>query len=139
MVNFDYKYDQDNLSITIKKKFINNRQNKNINIELLRMILCFWIVTNHTYNFKNNKFAKIIKSSFHVPSFMIISFFFFYKSLYTRNINKIKERFQRLLVPYFIWPIIILIINNLLLLMEFESFFDRKLILFSGFNLISYL
>ena len=118
----------DNTLNTInKKKIINNRQNKNINIELLRMILCFWIVTIHTCTFKYKKFVKIIKSRFHVPSFMVISFFFFYKSLCTRNINKIKARFERLLFPYFIWPIVILIINNLLLLMKFEGIFHRKL------------
>ena len=118
------------LNIINKKKIINNRQNKNINIELLRMILCFWIVTVHTFTFKNKKFPKIIDSKFHVPSFMVISFFFFHKSLYTRNINKIKARFEKLLFPYFIWPIVILIINNLLLLMKFEGIFDRKLTIY---------
>jgi hypothetical protein len=46
------------LNIKIKKENINNRQNKNINIELLRMLLCFWIVTIHTCYFKNKKIVK---------------------------------------------------------------------------------
>ena len=100
---------------------------KNINIGIFRMILCFWVVINHTCIFKN---SKIINSQFHVPSFMIISFYFFYKNLFKRNIQKIKSRFERLLLPYLIWPIILLIINNLLLLFQYESFFEKKLTLY---------
>ena len=42
-----------------------------------------------------------------------MSFFFCYRIIYSKNITKIRERFERLLIPYFIWPIIILIINNI--------------------------
>lgn len=115
------------LNILSKNKRIIDSRNKNINLEILRMILCFWVVTCHTCTFKNTKINRIISSHFHVPSFMIISFFYFYKNLDMRNIPKIKKRFERLLLPYFIWPISLYILNNILLILHCESFFNKKL------------
>lgn len=110
---------------------INREMNRvNINIGILKLILCFWVVTNHTCIFQNSILLTIVNSQFHVPSFMIISFYFFYKNLFTRNIPKIKSRFERLLIPYLIWPTLLLIINNLLLLFQYESFFEKKLTLY---------
>ena len=118
------------LNTTSKKERMIDSRNKNINCEILRMILCFWVVTCHTCTFKNPRINRIINSQFHVPSFMIISFFYFYKNLYMRNISKIKKRFERLLLPYFIWPILLYILNNILLILHCKSFFDKKLSLY---------
>ena len=50
----------------------------------------------------------------HVPTFFILSFYFSYFSFKSKNIQKIKIRFQRLLIPYFLWPIIFWSFNNVL-------------------------
>ena len=105
----------------------NKKQNINYGIELLRMILCFWIVIIHCCIINSYFFKKIILAGFHVPTFIIISFYFYYRNLSTRNIIKIKLRFERLLIPYIIWPIILLIMNNLLLLIKFLIFILKKL------------
>ena len=57
---------------------------------------------------------------------MIISFYFCFKNLSQRNINKIKLRFERLLIPYIIWPILILFINNILISLGFHTIYNRK-------------
>ena len=88
--------------------------NKNLGLELLRAILCFWVVLFHCLKIENEYLKNIIKNKiFHVPTFIFISFYFLNKNLCERNINKIKSRFKRLLIPYFIWPIIVFVINNL--------------------------
>ena len=86
--------------------------NKKINysLELLRLILSFWVVLQHTYKYIN----KYNKGKFHVPTFLIISFYFYYNTLKIKSIIKINQRFQRILIPYIIWPIFIFINNNIL-------------------------
>ena len=96
-----------------KKKI--NRREKNIGIEILRIYLSILVVNSHCYKISNNLiFIKILKNNLHVPTFFIISFFFFKNSLVARNLNKFKQRFQRLLIPYITWPIINWSINNII-------------------------
>lgn len=83
---------------------------KNLGIEILRMILCYWIITFHYAGMKNKLKYKILKTLFHVPTFMLISFYFFYNTFISNDIIKYKKRLIRLLVPYIIWPIIFLAI-----------------------------
>ena len=88
----------------------------NIGIQILRLICCFWVVSDHCYRSKNNKIAHFFlttKKLFHVPVFMFLSFYFYYKHLKDQSIKKIKVRFNRLLIPYLIWPLIFLISNNI--------------------------
>lgn len=87
-------------------------KNKNLGLEILRTILCFWVVMIHCSR-SNNFFLKyFFKKKFHVPTFMIISFYFFFKNISLGKINKIKERIIRITFPYIMWPLIIFIINN---------------------------
>lgn len=89
-------------------------KNRNIGIELLRMIHSYFIVMVHCCKISNRiLFNLIIRKPFHVPSFFLISFYFFYNNIFSRNIKKIKARFLRLLIPYIIWPLLIFIFNNL--------------------------
>ena len=95
---------------------INNKSKRiNIGLQLLRMILCYWVIFVHVVpkiinkRFRNNLSLK----HYHVPSFMLISFYFYYRHLKNRDINKIILRFKRLLTPYLLWPLIYMIINNL--------------------------
>ena len=50
--------------------------------------------------------------NYHVRVFTIISFYFSYKTLSSLNTQKISKRFQRLLIPYIIWPIIVYFVNK---------------------------
>ena len=50
--------------------------------------------------------------NYHVRVFTIMSFYFSYKTLSSLNTIKIFRRFQRLLIPYIIWPIIVYFLNK---------------------------
>ena len=100
------------------KKFINSDNKKrNIFLSLLRMYLSFLVVNAHYYKpskiFIKNKFLLFfISSNSHVPIFFIMSFYFCLNLFKSKNIQKIKLRYQRIMIPYFIWPIIIWFFNN---------------------------
>ena len=91
------------------------KTNKKINysFQLLRLILAFWVVLHHCC-----KNVGKFKGRFHIPTFMIMSFYFYYNTLKEHNIFKKKQRFQRISIPYIIWPICTFICNNIL----FKSF-----------------
>jgi len=85
----------------------NTNKNINYSLKLLRLILSFWVVAHHCY-----KYAYILyKVSFHVPIFMLMSFYFYYKVLKTKNCIKIKKRFLRIVFPYIVWTILFFINN----------------------------
>ena len=87
-----------------KKKFFSF--NINFGIQILRMILSFWVIVFHFGGHKIKKKYKILNSFFHVPTFMIISFYFSSKIYSPKNILKIKFRLEKLLIPFVIIPII---------------------------------
>jgi len=102
-------------------------KNKKINysFELLRLILSLWVVIHHCY-----KYSYIYrKGLFPVPTFIIMSFYFYYNILNKKEIIKINQRFQRILIPYIIWPIILFIINNILFIQLGFSLYNKKLLL----------
>ena len=100
-------------------------------IQILRMLSCLWIVLIHCCRIRNNILKILLqKKPFHVPTFLIMSFYFFYDKLYLRSIKKIKIRFERLLIPYIIIPIIILILNNFFFAINGNSIYGRKLTFF---------
>ena len=95
----------------ISKISVNNKRDRvNLGIEVLRMILCFWVLTFHCAGNKYKKNYKILKTFYHVPTFMIISFYLSNKLFSFPNIIKIKQRIARLLFPYLLIPIIQLLI-----------------------------
>ena len=104
-------------------------KNRNLGIQILRSLLCFWILLNHCLNKNNNKklCTILFKYRMHVPCFILIAFYFSNKIIISRNIINIKKRLERLLIPYFILPIIILIINNILYNYTSFSLFGRIL------------
>ena len=91
---------------------------RNIGLATLRIYLSFLVVSSHLFSpdakIKNYNIIKIISNHNHVPNFYIMSFYLCYNLFKLKNIRKIKIRFQRLLIPYFIWPIIIWLLNNFL-------------------------
>ena len=111
----------------VEKKFYTN-------LAVLRIYLSFLVVSSHCFKPKpeitKKILVKIIYNAIHVPTFYLLSFYFSYNFFITKNIKKIKIRFQRLLIPYFVWPIIIWLTNNLL------SFSYDKIHIISFKNLI---
>ena len=119
----------------------NNNQKKifNINLGLLKIYLSFVVVNVHCFKnsfFKNKYFLKLLVNNLPVPIFFIISFYFCYNLFVSRNIEKYKQRFERLLLPYFIWPCIIWALNNIFrLVLKIKlssSFKDLKIQLLTG-------
>ena len=66
-------------------------KNINYSLELLRLILSFWVVLHHCL-----KNAHKIKGRFHVPTFMIISFYFYYNTLKKKILIKLEKDFKKL-------------------------------------------
>ena len=95
-----------------------NAENKkpiNSGIQILRVILCLWVLSYHYLNAKklNYFLFYVIKTKFfHVPCFSFITFFYSYNIFSKAKIAKVKNRFERLLIPYIIWPIFIFIQRN---------------------------
>ena len=101
------------------------KKKKNYGLEILRMIMSFWIVLNHLYKPKNKQIDNIIiRHRFHVPTFFIISFYFLNYSLSIRKIIKFGERLERLLIPYILYPILTFFIFNYLFI--FFNFYSLK-------------
>jgi len=98
----------------------------NIGIELLRFILCLWVVVFHCSNIKKNH-EKYLKKGFHVPIFFILSFYFYYPNAYKRLIIKIKSRFRRLLYPYTFWSIFSFFLHNILLKFTSNIYSNKNL------------
>ena len=90
---------------------------RNNGIEILRMILCFWVVLFHFLGRSHNSECKIIanfsKKMYHVPCFFFISFYFLFPIIKTKNLTKMKLRLERLFIPYLGWPIITWTFNYL--------------------------
>ena len=103
--------------MNFKKKIIKEKKEKNIGIEILRIYLSILVVNTHCFKNSNEYhllLLKMIRNQLHVPTFIIISFYFFQNSLFSRNLEKYKQRFQRLLIPYILWSFIIWILNCIL-------------------------
>jgi len=94
----------DNITINKFKKKIN------LGIQILRFLLCFWIIIIHCSHVKKNH-KKYLGKGFHVPTFIFLSFYFYYPTIAKKDINKVISRFQRLLIPYILWPLIRLILS----------------------------
>lgn len=110
-----------------------------INLAVLRIYLSFLVVNSHCLNSKNieNQYLlKFLVNKLHVPIFFIISFYLCHKIFISKNIEKIKQRFERILLPYFLWPIIIWILNNIISfffkIKLINSFYELKMQLLAG-------
>lgn len=100
----------------IQKNMNVKKEKINLGIELLRMILSFWVLSFHCLekNKINYFIFYITKTKFyHVPCFCFISFYFSYSVFFDRNSLKLKKRLERLLIPYIIWPLFIFSIYNI--------------------------
>jgi fucose 4-O-acetylase-like acetyltransferase len=110
------------------QRFISKKSERNIGLEILRMLLCFWVVLFHCVNYSESIILKnFLEKKFHVPCFFFISFYYFYPIIRDRNSYKMKIRLERLFVPYIIWPFFIWCFNNLLYLHTKRNRFGRML------------
>ena len=111
------------------------QKNINYGLELLRMLLCFWVVLYHFLKKSDNKLILSFKKKmFHVPSFFFISFYFLFPIINRRKTDKMILRLERLLIPYFFWPSFTWCINNLSFLKFKKSRFKRFLTLYDLFE-----
>ena len=99
-------------------KNVVKKNNFKASFAILRMYLSFVVVNLHLFNTKTSKIKnkyiiRILKNSLSVPLFYLMSFYFSSKIFIKIERNKLILRFERLLIPYFIWPIIILLINRI--------------------------
>ena len=90
----------------------------NYGLALLKSLLAFSVVISHNYrtNPTKNKIIFFITSIRvrHVPAFFIMSFYFMCNNIISLKKEIFVRRLIRLLIPYFIWPIIIWYINHFL-------------------------
>jgi len=98
--------------------FCNKISNRKIyyGLSILKALLAFDVINTHCFN-KNSTSNKAIiyllkSTKLHVPSFIIMSFYFTHNILTNFDINKINKRFERLLIPYIGWPLILVIMSN---------------------------
>ncbi len=95
-----------------------------LNIQILRMIVCFNIIIFHCMGNANQNFfiyfISRIAVFYYVPIFFFISFYFSYRAFTSKNISNIKQRLLRISIPYIIWPFIFFFYSYI------NKIFDRK-------------
>jgi len=95
--------EKNNFQLKMKKKY-------NYGIGILRVCLSFVVIMDHLYDQKKyNQYIYFFY--YHIPTFFLLSFFYTFNTFYSRNINKIQNRFERIMIPYFIWSFIYWIFN----------------------------
>lgn len=99
----------------------------NIGLAILRIIMCFMVILCHCWDASNAKgllFMVQIRS-YAVPVFMIMSFMFMQDNLVEHDKEKMKRRFERLLIPQVGWAIIYYVVCGLM-----DTFFQLN----QGYN-----
>lgn len=113
---------------------MNTNKKNYYGLSILKALLSFDVINNHCFKKKStsNKIILYLLNSnkLHVPSFIIISFYFTHNSLISLDLNKIYRRAERLLIPYLGWPFILFIMSN------FINIFWEKIPLISYKNLL---
>jgi fucose 4-O-acetylase-like acetyltransferase len=89
---------------------MNIKKAKNYGIAILRVLLSFMVVLDHFYS-KRKYLLNILY--YHIPTFFVLSFYFTYHTFATYNISKIKLRFERIVIPYFVWSVICWLLFNI--------------------------
>lgn len=102
----------------INKDERNDKKAFNYGLALLKCYLVFLVEIIHNFNRNstNNKIIlKIAAGLIHpVPPFFIISFYFMSDNLLSANLKIFLKRLKRLLIPYIIWPIIVLFFDSMI-------------------------
>ena len=101
----------------VNKNQINSHIKKNyFGLSILKVFLAFDVINGHCFNRKSTSNILILylldSKKLHVPSFIIMSFYFTHNTLISLNSGKIYKRFERLFIPYLGWPLISFILSN---------------------------
>ena len=127
------------------KQFPNQIFYYDIGLAILRPILSFLVIMHHFHDYSLDKgkfklfFRALHKFEFHVTIFFLMSFYFSHKTLISKDYKKKLERLKRLIVPYFLWPIIVFFLNKILrkfFKIKDISFIQLKFQFLCGFNFI---
>ena len=92
-------------------------KNYNIDLSLLRVIMCFAVVCAHCWHAEErNIFVSCWERliGYAVPTFILMSFFLTHEFFKENNKNKIKNRFCRLMIPQVGWAVIYWVIYKAL-------------------------
>ena len=110
------KYKKIKIKENHKKEKLKREKFFNYGLALLKSYMAFLVLVSHCFNMKTTKNELLIKFTtnrqLHVPSFFIMSFYFTYKTLLSLSLKKFLNRLMRLLIPYIIWPMIVIKINH---------------------------
>jgi fucose 4-O-acetylase-like acetyltransferase len=91
--------------MTVEKKIMND------GICLLRLVMAFMVVMCH---FSNESGIVPFYKTYAVPVFMLISFYYTSESLVSSDVDRIRKKIIRLLIPFWSWGIIYYIILSIL-------------------------
>ena len=86
-------------------------------IDLLRIVMCFGVVMCHFWIPDKDMILDVMIDTVRqdaVPTFMVLAFFFSASVIENVELNRLGARMIRLLKPYFIWPIILFGLYNVL-------------------------
>jgi fucose 4-O-acetylase-like acetyltransferase len=78
-----------------------------IGLSFLRPFLSFLVIMEHCYTVQKTQgtwgriYHNAARFNFHVPIFFLMSFYFSYKTIISRNYGKQLKRIERLLIIYF--------------------------------------
>lgn len=110
----------------LKREKKSDNKTINLGLEFVRPFLSFWVLVGHCSKIQR-RHAKYIYRAFHVPTFTLIAFYFFHKVLTESSLSKIVFRFQRITIPYILWPLTIFIFNNLFFALFSFGQYEAKL------------
>ena len=81
------------------------KQNYNVGIAFLRLLLTFAMILNHFWDVENPGVLKplYLLRSCAVPTFMLLSFFLTENAITNPSVENLKKRTVRLETPFFVW------------------------------------
>lgn len=110
------KENTENVDKNLILRFEKGNKDRIWGIDMLKIIMCFGVITCHFWDADMSRRAHIIMNTVRsnaVHSFVLVAFYFSAKTIESKDWNCIMERIIRLLRPFLIWPIIMIILYNL--------------------------
>ena len=117
---FFNKMNHPNLDKSKINQYYNKKFQFDIGLGVIRPFLSFLVIVTHCYNKHYLQgiwkilYINTEEIHFHIRIFIIISFYFSYNSIVSKEYKSKLNRFGRIFIPYFLWPIIIFFFNKCL-------------------------